>query len=1359
MDIVTYKLSQKYADKVAAGFSSVRVDGLDIIFTLNDGKTATVTVPAPKDGKDGVSITDVSLNQQSHLICTLSDGTAIDAGLVHQGIDGKDGKDGADGAPGQDGVDGQDGNGIISIEKTGTEGLVDTYTIYFTNGTTTTFTVTNGSGGGGGSSVTPNPELTGNEAYLKGLEVEGTKYSTDPDLSGKVISVMGDSISTFIDWIPNSRGQENDGHNLRHDVFYPSRGSYISDVSMCWWHKLIFKHFKAKLGVNESWSGSFIGNNKNTNSASYTTSHGNDTGPDTCMASITRITNLGSNGTPDIIYFYGGTNDIAQPGTPGESLGTFNSATDYSTVDLSTTKWTYFVDAYRTALMRMQYYYPKAKIIALLPTYCNTYYNRTKLDQWVEQMKEICDYFGVNYIDLRASGITWSNRTMTLGDGNIHPNDYGMTLIADYVKRKTYAILENDGKENTVYTITTNTSTLTSSNRYIKGVSKGNSFTTTLSGSDRTVGRVYMGGLDITSTAYNSSTGVVNIPSVTANVIINEGQPIITPVSGVSLNKGTASLSPGDVETLTATITPGNATNKNVTWSTNNAHVTLVPNGLSCAVTAASDGEATVTVTTEDGSFTASCVVTVHQIALDHIAITTPPSKTSYHPGDVFSTNGMIVTAYYDDETNEVLDTSEYTYSPSGALNTGDTTITISYTYNGVTKTATQNITIATLGSIEVTTQPTITSYSVGQTFDPSGMIVTANWSDNTTSNAEGYTYSPNGALTTEDTEITITYTAGGVTKTTTQAIEVTDSVMVWATDWCAGDVSALNANSKPQYGGFSDTRNVAIFAQGPKQVVAVRFKATQAGTIEVGSVGTTANAQRSQITTLTITSEQVGQVVEFPLNITVPSGEIPYIQYTSDTGLFAYTGDNKASGKSFYNKLGQSPVGTSSNSGLGVDFAYLDTPVPVKTPTAITVTTPPTKTSYFVGESFNKNGMVVTATYEDSTTANVTDYTWSPSGALSRGDNTITISYTENNTTVTTTQSIIVNPQGEIVYFENPEYSRSNTGASNLGTFWNTDWEAMSDAAGRELKAITIETATTGSLTLRGYDEPIDRTLSNSELQAAATTAENDGYDICTINLASGTNTYYLDGSDNRVTIINQAAIDACPDTLGIFKTGDTGMFKYQNQVGLPTLDGPTFVFRGGTSYNNRQMLGFSVVVGEVPGSTTWYTDTYQFTGWTNPNTASITTAGDFAYTGDNVKALHQGHIINRVRLVPATAGTITVRVYNDASDIIGRKDTASLRTENTATITITQDMVSQGGYQEIPLSNDLYIGEGQFWSIQTAGDTGKFKYVVTSASNVPAGYSMYNKLGTTDAVIDQGASAGTRAALCVDMGYKSNQ
>lgn len=108
-----------------------------------------------------------------------------------------------------------------------------------------------------------------------------------------------------------------------------------------------------------------------------------------------------------------------------------------------------------------------------------------------------------------------------------------------------------------------------------------------------------------------------------------------------------------------------------------------------------------------------------------------------------------------------------------------------------------------------------------------------------------------------------------------------------------------------------------------------------------------------------------------------------------------------------------------------------------------------------------------------------------------------------------------------------------------------------------------------------------------------------------------------------------------------------------------------------------------------------------------------SITTAGDFGYSGSDVKALYQNKQINMVRLVPSKAGTITVRVYNDASDIVGRTDTATLRDDSKiATITITQEMVTQGGYQEIPLSNTLTIGANQFWTIQTAGDTGLFKF-----------------------------------------------
>ena len=56
---------------------------------------------------------------------------------------------GISGADGQDGRDGQDGIGIVSIELTGTSGLVDTYTITYTDGSTSSFNVTNGEDGSG----------------------------------------------------------------------------------------------------------------------------------------------------------------------------------------------------------------------------------------------------------------------------------------------------------------------------------------------------------------------------------------------------------------------------------------------------------------------------------------------------------------------------------------------------------------------------------------------------------------------------------------------------------------------------------------------------------------------------------------------------------------------------------------------------------------------------------------------------------------------------------------------------------------------------------------------------------------------------------------------------------------------------------------------------------------------------------------------------------------------------------------------------------------------------------------------------------------------------------------------------------
>lgn len=86
------------------------------------------------------------------------------------------------------------------------------------------------------------------------------------------------------------------------------------------------------------------------------------------------------------------------------------------------------------------------------------------------------------------------------------------------------------------------------------------------------------------------------------------GTPTNVAVTGVTLNTNNLSLNVGENATLTATVAPANATNKTVTWTSSHPGAADVVNGV---VTAYGKGTAVITVTTADGSFTATCNVTV----------------------------------------------------------------------------------------------------------------------------------------------------------------------------------------------------------------------------------------------------------------------------------------------------------------------------------------------------------------------------------------------------------------------------------------------------------------------------------------------------------------------------------------------------------------------------------------------------------------------------------------------------------------------------------------------------------------------------------------------------------------------------
>jgi len=149
-------------------------------------------------------------------------------------------------------------------------------------------------------------------------------------------------------------------------------------------------------------------------------------------------------------------------------------------------------------------------------------------------------------------------------------------------------------------------------------------------------------------------------------------------VTGVSLNKTTATLDlvVSSSETLVATVSPSNATNKAVTWSSSDTDVATVSNGI---VTAVAVGNAAITVATEDGNKTAACNVTV--IADPNVGMNGTADKPYkvYNPetlSRIGTTSDWNLTAHY-------LQIADITLTASNWTPIGNATTSFSGTYDG----------------------------------------------------------------------------------------------------------------------------------------------------------------------------------------------------------------------------------------------------------------------------------------------------------------------------------------------------------------------------------------------------------------------------------------------------------------------------------------------------------------------------------------------------------------------------------------------------------------------------------------------------------------------------------------------------
>ncbi|MCL2695089.1 MAG: Ig-like domain-containing protein [Clostridiales bacterium] len=158
-------------------------------------------------------------------------------------------------------------------------------------------------------------------------------------------------------------------------------------------------------------------------------------------------------------------------------------------------------------------------------------------------------------------------------------------------------------------------------------------------------------------------------------------------VTGVTLNKSALPLEAGASETLIPTVAPANATNKGVTWTSSDETVATVD--ASGKVTALKAGTASITVKTDEGGFTATCLVTVKVsvtgVELDKTELLLKPDETEELTATIRPVNAINQNVTWSSSDEEIV-----TVDQNGkvtALAAGTATVTVTTADGNLTAT------------------------------------------------------------------------------------------------------------------------------------------------------------------------------------------------------------------------------------------------------------------------------------------------------------------------------------------------------------------------------------------------------------------------------------------------------------------------------------------------------------------------------------------------------------------------------------------------------------------------------------------------------------------------------------------------
>ncbi len=558
-------------------------------------------------------------------------------------------------------------------------------------------------------------------------------------------------------------------------------------------------------------------------------------------------------------------------------------------------------------------------------------------------------------------------------------------------------------------------------------------------------------------------------------------------------------------------------------------------------------------------------------VILDGIAVTNTP-KTNYNVGEELDLTGMTVKATYLTRPAKILDLSELNVTGYDKDTIGEQTITVSYTENGVTKTATFTVSVVTAGvtleGIALVAIPTRTLYNVTDTLDMTGAKITATYSDGSTKELDVTT----DMITGFDNAVagTQTLTVNYEGKTTSFTVKVIDDYNF--TDGTSADwIITEDENGSRKFVAATDERIVLTFKNVKFVSGSISFKLSvpdndynyivgvlyAADTLNVSytvgnAYGTGRSASNQRFTSMALiqdksapgwqTNNQVSNVISDVDTIY----DMKIIWDNNEHVHYYLNGEYLATATLSYGLHGEY-VGLYVGKCKGAQI--YDVVIDGNDVLDSLTITAPEKVTYNVGEELDLTGMTATASYLtcadkqlETTALTLTGY-----DKDTVGEQTVTVSYTENGVTKTATFTVSVVAAGVTL-----------------------EGAALKSAPAKTTYNYSDELDLTGAYITLTYSDESTRDVEMTSEMISGFDSTKPGVQTITATYTEGEQTFDV---TFEVTVTNYHFILGSASDL-VITTDENGVTKFTS----PTTTAVSMIFKG--EYFNGGSVSFDLMI-----------------------------------------------------------------------------------------------------------------------------------------------------------------------------------